>query len=212
VNAGRSDIYAGLAAAAGKACGLSDSKEIAESADARAARDCLWLELDGRLADEKTYMLKDVREWLASKGVDVSMASVHRARERMREKRRVLELASARTAEVLKGLAGLDGDQLLDGATKRAGQVLMDLFLDCRPESFADLTAAQWLHAFEVAGGLARSRADVRFMDAKVKTLREKFEAAVKTRQSGRSDGRLSPEEIEEIGRDVFGDAAQKSA
>jgi hypothetical protein len=126
----------------------------------------------------------------------------------MREKRRVLELASARTAEVLKGLAGLDGDQLLDGATKRAGQVLMDLFLDCRPESFADLTAAQWLHAFEVAGGLSRARAETGLLKAKLAQMKEAGRSAAGEVAAAAPDGRLSREDVYKILDDVMKGAA----
>jgi hypothetical protein len=208
VNLSHSTIYEQLALAAGKAAGVIEPtlEAMAKDPAARQARDLAWIEFDGLLAD-KTQTLKKIGRWLFDRGVSVSDASVHRARTRVLDARRLDELKNQRTADVLKSLAGMDGREVLDAATKKAGQALLELFSKLQPEQLDDLTAPQWLRAFETAAVLQRSRAETGLIDQRVAALKAAFDRETKKRTE-KGDGKLSAGDLEEIRKAVFGSAA----
>jgi len=210
MNVGHSTTFDGLSRAAGREAGLRSPtpEAVAKDAAARDLRDALWAEYERVLADDRTYTIEAVRAWLAERGVQASIATVHRNRAREAARWRARELASETARRFLEATGGRSADEVFEAARKRAAQVLFDLFMRLPADALEDLDPAQILRAFEVAGKLGKAHAETEMVAARLAEMQRNFDAQVRKAAGTSGDGRLTREQIAEIREAVFGSAA----
>lgn len=210
MNVGHSNTYDGLARVAAAQTGLRPaSPEACEKDDAgRSRRDVLWAEYDRMLSDEKTYSLRNLRDWLAEQGVHTSMSTVERNRRRLRDERRRRELANARVRDLIEATSGMNAEGLLSAAQKQGLNILFEMLMKMNLDGLQDLKVSSMLRAIELTGYLAKTRAETELSQQRLADLRKRFDDAVAAKSATRKDGRLTADEIGEIRSEVFGSAA----
>jgi len=193
--------YKGLARAAGASVGLTSPtpETVAESPEARDARDALWAEYDLRLGDEKTYTLKQIKAWLAEQGVASSIPAIHRDRSRVRRRRRAVEIGTRKVREFMEAAKGLDSSDLFQAVLRRIGQTLFETFGEFGSADLEGMTINQWIRAMETAGYLMRSHAKTEIDRARLAEMRKAARAEADRAAASAADGRMTREDVYRI-------------
>ncbi|HOD79967.1 MAG: hypothetical protein BWX88_02681 [Planctomycetes bacterium ADurb.Bin126] len=214
VAAGRQASLAGLAGvdAADDAAVDAACAAVAQDVSACQVRDGLWAEYESRLRDHRTYALDDVNRWLADEhDIRVGRSSVDRDRKRLIAAERVNELACTKIKAAFDLLKDLPASDMFAGGTKLIGQMILSNLINYSAESLEALKPAQIITMMDTFGRLSRDFATTQLTEVRTELARQqqgKFDAEVRKAQAGSRDGRISPAQLSEIRKAVFGEAA----
>jgi hypothetical protein len=169
---------------------------VAENGEACSLRDELWADYERRLRDRTTYTLLDIQAWLATHGVNVGTASVHRDRVPFEKRDKELAAASEGLKSFLADTDGLTEDDLVDAMRKRVGQIYFQSLREQPDSPFGDLKPGELMRLLEGVSEFAKARAAVDYTAQRTAELRKRLEAAVAAKVAAAPDGRMSREEV----------------
>jgi hypothetical protein len=180
--------YRGLAIEAGRQAGLwlptaqpadeeAAVKCVAANDLARETRDQLWTEYERMLADERTYTLDDVVEWLADRKTVASKSSVHRDRWGLLSKERVMQSAAAKSRAIVDAIGAGGEDDLFRATRNVAAQAVLNALLNFDEDTLAGLKAEQAIKLVMAVGKLSTSHAQSDLLAARLSELQGKLEA-----------------------------------
>ena len=207
----KSTVYELLAVAAATRCGVDPATAVtcAENESSRRLRDSLWSQLDDRLNDNQTFTLDQIRQWAAAEGArDISRSAIHRLRANAVSERKQV---AARANEMNRWVNELDQRGDLDAARVNraaAQQIVFDALQGFDPAVLSGLTANQALRLLSTVGYLSKASAETELLEQRLAELRRAFDEAVAAKVKAKPGGALSPEDIGEIRRAVFGEQA----
>jgi len=203
--------YDELARLAGRQAGLADPtpEAVAAHEGARAARDKLWAQYERRLRDTQTHTLDDLTAWLGDLGCRVGRSSIARNRRALIDREEAIWLAAERARAVMEAATAAGVADVLAGGTALAAQVLFEALSELPAAALRDLTGGQIIQMIDVLGRLRKTAAETDLIGARVAEMQRRFDEQMKAATAPAADGRgLTPEQIAEIRRAVFGDAA----
>lgn len=210
----RFKAYEELALIAGREAGIGEAVLTPQSVEgddaARAIRDGYWAQYERMLRDVQTYSLDQVHGWMKSIGCRVGRSSIDRNRTHLLAREQQIHASAEKARAVVLAAKEMGLDDLLAGGTLVAGQRLFEALTALPSSNLQDLTAAQTLDLIDSLSRLKKTHSDSAFTDARRKALQDaakKFSAECKKAQSTTGDGRLSPDQINQIRQAVFGAA-----
>lgn len=201
------------------ACDLDDEAQldkvcqfVAESTDGVAARQQAWIQYEDRLRDHRTYALDDIRAWLADEWkVTVGRSSIDRDRKRIIQAEKVNQLSNQRLKSALDMMKDLPDSDLFGGGTRMIAQMILSNLLNYSAESLENLKPAQIIAMMDVFARTSKGYAETLLIEERRKLQmqqREAFDREAKKAMGGSRDGKISPAQLEQIRKSVFGEAA----
>lgn len=212
-----SSAYDQLAVAVGRrACpvGAGLKKPTPESVAGddglRAVRDAIWEEYERQLRDDKTYTLDAIVDWLRDpeRGATAARSSVHRDRLALLARERAVALCAAKARAVLEAATASGEHDTLRGGRVLAGQLLFNALSELSAEALEELSPSQVLKMIETLGYLSKTHAETDLLREKVGEMQRRFDEETRKATQKTGDGKLTGEQIAEIRRAVFGEAA----
>lgn len=202
--------YDRLAIAAGRAAGMADPTPDSVSSNdaAREARDALWLQYEMRLTDSRTHTLDNVLAWLMTQGVKVGRTAVFRDRKHILARENAVTLAAAKARAVIDAVSEHAEGDIFAGGRLMAAQLVFNALSDLGPEALTNMTVSQVLKMVDTLSKLSTSHAQAEMIAARLAEMRKQFDDAAEKARAKAPGGTLSAEDIAEIRRATFGEAA----
>jgi len=210
MNVRHSSAYEKLAIEAGNRSDIKKPTPESVASDDHAVqlRDSLWSDYERQLRDAKTYTLETIREWLAEQNSQTSISGVHRDRRALLDRERIMTLAAGKARAVIEAATESGEHNFLKGGRLIAGQLLFNALGNLSSESLDGMTPPQILRMIDSLGGLSKVHAETDLLIMKLDELKRKFDEQVAATKTRRSGGEVTAEDIAEIRKAVFGEAA----
>ena len=210
IDVSRRRAYEALAQLAAKRCGLAPAtaEAAAENDQAREVRDCLWAELQRRVADVHTYSVDNLHQWLTREmGVEVGRGSVQRLREHNNAVERAIKLRAERAQQVIEAAGAGCEDDVLEATRVLAAQAMFNALQGLDENALTDMKPGQVLKMFDSVSIMSRQAMETRYRKAQLGELVKKFDREAKAKVKG-ANGVLNAEDLAEIRKAVFGETA----
>jgi len=200
--------YEGLAEKAAARCGLNPAtaEAASENEEARDLRDGYWAELQRRVADVQTYTVDDLHEWIAVEmGVEIGRTSMQRLRAKHVGRLRAVRMRAELARQVIDAAGDRCETDVLEATRMLAGQAMFNATAGLDENSLNNLTSSQILKMFDSLSNMSRQDMETRYRKVQLGELMKQFdrEANAKVKDS---NGKLTPEDLAEIRKAVFGD------
>ncbi len=189
------------------------AEKVANSKRACKVRDNLWCDLERRLRDATSYSVSSLMSWvndlaaehLSGEGIRVGRSSLHRSRVKILEAEKAISLR-AKLAGAVIDAAGRRGEaDVFKAGRILAGQLIFEA-LDALPVDALDrLKPHQFVGLMDVLGRLSKQHVETDILSAKLAEVRRKFEEQIAAAQAKTTDGKLTPEMIQEAKESIFG-------
>ena len=192
------------------------AKIVDADAKGKALREELAAAFEVRLLGREN--LDDITDWFNGEygaGLPegrkiITRTSIHRVRTAMRAKTDRIEECSKSASAVMSVLKGKDASAVFDASTELAGQYIFQLLLEFSADPDKRPDAERGAKLIGALAKLQQSKAVTDLTNAKLRDLQTKFDAEMKARQAGSSDGKLTPDMIREARVAIFGTAANE--
>jgi hypothetical protein len=218
----RSSAFIRLAVAAAKNVGLalpspngsgSETQAkwleaVAKDAAARAERDRLWQEYEGRLADECTYTLKALTAWLEEQGAKISLMAVQRDRLAIIADMNRFRYAADKARATIDAATDRGESDLFRAGRVAAGQLIFNALMEITPAQLENLEPKFILKLMEISGKLSKAHAETDLLNQKIEELRKAFDEQVAAAQKKSPDGKLTADMLLEAKEAIFGKVA----
>jgi len=200
-----------LAEEAARKAGLVvvSAEAASEDPGAREIRDSSWAEYERRLRDVDTYALRDIREWLATVGVEVSQSCIHRDRVAVLEPEKFAREAAAGTRILLADLARTTDEDLFRANRTLVANAIYQALVTMRSGALEDLGAGQFIRLADVISRMSVDRVQADVLAARLAAMRDAAKKAVDEKIAAAPSGSLTREDVYRILDEVMkGEAA----